>query len=458
MAILFMHLMISALFEVQELALPERTLHIFLAPGDGAGTLEVFALTPEHMHIYFDGDPEKSRVIALPPHTTAIDVFDLNNDGTWEMIAVVGRDIYSFPLKQQPDPSESEILFRQESTLSTQSGQPFLHVLGIEWKGQRVIGLPTDDSYQLHRRTGELAASFPIGLDAPHRAHLRPFSSWVITPPQVGLPEGIELRISRIQEVEPQLPEELLPLVEWGPLYRTQSNLRAEQAYHSPVERWPWFPLQQVDDEVERVYYAFDDARHQNTVVRLRHRDSVTGVVETSPHRRYPGRLIEAAAAAPPDFNGDGYADLVLWQTPEPSPTLGTLTRTALRGSWPLRISAHLYDPALRRFAAEAASTVKLDAPLVRFIEERRRVPVEQLLIDDFDGDGQSDLAIAPDSKSLLVWRFGEDGFSARPESEYTFARPVQELVFSGRLGEQAGYGIGLRSDDRLYLLGAEKK
>ncbi|MCC6144521.1 MAG: hypothetical protein IT368_12010 [Candidatus Hydrogenedentes bacterium] len=449
-----LHIALAGLFEVHEFQLPEVPLQVFVAPGDDAASLELFVLEPDRMHVYYDVNPKLHRVIPLPSDTTAVDIFDLNNDGVWEMLAVAGQDIYSFDLDPEPQSPGGEVLFRQATTLGTPTGLPFLHVMGIEWKGQRVIGLPTEESYQLHRRTGEIAAAFAIGIDAPHRAHLRPFNSWVITPPQVAPPAGIEIRVSRIHEVEPQLPDELLPLETWGPLYRAQSDLRAGQAYHAQVERWPFFPLVRQGDDFNRAYFAFDDTRHQNTVVRIQQRDDARGEVNLSPPRRYPGYVLEAAAASPPDFNGDGYADLALWQTPEPAPTLGTLTRTAMRGNWPVRVTAHLYDPMHKLFSAKAASAVKIDVPLAAFLGGWGHVPVEHLLLDDFNLDGETDLAIMPDPERFLVWSYGESGFeNGGGDNEMHFDQPVEDLVFSGRLGEERGYGIGLQAQDRLFLL-----
>jgi hypothetical protein len=165
------------------------------------------------------------------------------------------------------------------------------------------------------------------------------------------------------------------------------------------------------------------------------------------PLPRYPGVLL--STWQPPDFDGDGYNDMVLLRLREPGGSIGNIVRTATNGTLPVDFGVHLYRPEQGRFDPRAAGTIEARAAVGNILA---RDPIDAVIMSDLNGDGHSDLGFSPDSRQYLIWLWNGHGFSKEPDYARTFDEPIHR-AYAEDLGGKGRHSIGLRSDEALYVV-----
>jgi hypothetical protein len=450
--------------EVRQFPAHERGASYFMAPLSREGAPGLFCLQGGNVHVYSLEEGGAPRIFVLPEGTTAVDAFDLNGDGAVEIIVIAGRRVMRMVVAAGSSPAgvpaEPQELFRASSQFAEAESQPFLHVLGVIWQGQRVLGIPDEESYTLYGARGEIVATWPIGSETrPQTAMGRPFAASVAAVSTMGPPGALEMRLRREIAIQPALPE-ALPIAPPVVIGKTT----APAAYVNEGENylyWPAFGLATTEtatgqpEELRRaqVLHAFDMARGPRTVVRLQTpgRTGDSGAYRVEPEMHYPGLRVGAEFSAP-DFNRDGLADLLLWRDAGPVSATSRLSKSLVTGTRTIRMAAHSFDPKRRRFSPEPDSHFSVEVPAGWAAGGSHTPPLRHVLVADINGDGATDFAMATGEAAYAVWLYGEEGFGGAPDWHHTFSAPLEELLFHGKFGGN-GEGFALRTRDYVYTL-----
>lgn len=394
---------------------------LFVA-ADADNVPELMVIDQHTVKIYVGDRAAADVTLQLPEGTSAVDVFDIDQDGEGELLAVHGAKVLAYELRNGAAPRE---LFSIETPLSVPRPQPFPYAMAVPWNGTVAIALPRAASIELRALNGAPVETFPTqSADAGGINYGRPLSVRSVEPPQAGGPNTLELRVSMIHDVAPDLPEAVAPGITAAP-GRPGTLSHAREAALGDPAHWPWFPLNAAADS-PRVLYALEPPEFRDTLIRIRPAAGAEASGEDKTWR-YPGALMPYGDTRLPDFNGDGFVDLLLWKAPVPGASLDALTRAATGGSWPLTTTVHLYDPQKGRFTPRPASPIKHHVAVSWFVTTEQGSPLRHVVFEDFNGDGMSDFgcSAAPDQFSLW-WH--TDGFSQAPDFTHTFPAPLTKL------------------------------
>lgn len=448
----------GALFDVYEIPFETPGAQCFVAASDNDGIADLFVLAGNRITIYKNAQSQAVQRVILAPDTSAVDVADTDDDGANELVAVCGDRLLRYEL----DPgaaSEPVELFRRETQLSMRGGRPYPHVLVVRREGIPLLALPCESTFELRTVSGELVAAHPIGTDAPRYVmYGRPFSSSNVDPPLVGAPDALEFRVSRVIAVEPSLPPDLLPVEAQGPLLRRGTPRQARDAAALEPDAWPWFPVRADGSNRARALYALSGTGLGDTLIRMQQpatgTEGASGEIRVGPRRRYPGVLLLSEDDLP-DFNGDGYTDLLLWNSPDPTPTVNTLSRAVVDGHWPIRLTVHLFSPEKERFAPQPAAQLSLVVPVVWFLGGSGRAPVQHMVLRDLDGDKATDLACSVAPQEYAVWRWTKNGFPQTPDFRTVLTERIVAVEQRIDLDGGGRTSIILRGESKLFVLKA---
>lgn len=265
--------------------------------------------------------------------------------------------------------------------------------------------------------------------------------------------------VSRIIEFEPELPDDLLPLETRRLRYRRGTLSQARDAADQGPASWPWFPLRTDGARSRRVIYALAPPDSRNTIIRIQEFEQEPASIaernaRLGPERWYPGALVLPGDGLP-DFNKDGYTDLVLWRSPEPGTSVDSLTRILMQGIWPVDLTTHLFSVEKRRYEPVPSARVKCNAPVLWFLTSGSGVPLRHCVLRDFDGDGRTDLGCSTAPGIYSVWLYGKRGFGADPDHTQVVAGPLVAIDFCGDLETRGRTSLALRTEKALYVLRA---
>ncbi|HPO14840.1 MAG TPA: VCBS repeat-containing protein [Candidatus Hydrogenedentes bacterium] len=444
----------GVLFNVNAIPMDSKEAVCFLAEVDDDGVADLFIINGNALSIYPDAESTLNASIHLPPGVSAIDVADITGKGKGDLVAICGDRILHYSLNPaSPEPNE---LFRLKTIFSDPAPRPYTHVLVIKRSGTPLLALPCDSTFEIRGLDGHLVESYPIGIDAPHSiAYGKPFNCVSVTPPHVGLSGTLELSVHRSVAIKPNLPADLLSVEMMGPMYRRSSTRQLREAADNPPETWPWFPLRTGVTPGEKVFYALDSASAPTTLVSIQQpNDKAPKRLSTGPIRQYPGAPFFVEDTLP-DFNADGYVDLLLWRSPNPAPAVESLSRIALGGSWPLQIETHLYVPKNNRYASKTSSVITLQMPF-RWFFSGAAAPLPRLVfLRDADGDGASDFGCATNPSDFALWRYGKIGFSEKPDFTYSFPETLGRIELQADLDGRGRTSIIFRGEKHFYVLKA---
>ncbi len=447
----------AALFDVQTYPYSDAGAVCFVAEMGGDREAELFVLDGQRLTVYMNGLAEEGRSIEFGAGTSAVDIADISGDGLSDVIAIRGEQVLKYGMEKGAWTEPVE-LFRLETIFSHGIHRPFLHVLVLKRAGTALLGLPREETFELHGADGRLLESYPIGMDAPHHvAYGRPFSCVSVDPPQLGPPEALEFRVTRILAFKPSLPADLLPVEMQGPTYRRATPRQARDAESLAPEAWPWFPLRKSGDEYSRVLYALSGEGMGDTLLRVQQpgagkSSGTEKQVQTGPPRRYPGVLMITGADLP-DFNGDGYVDAILWKSKEPTPTIESLSRAVMGETWPVWISTHLFSPDKGRYSAEASSRIVLNVPVGWLLGAGMEGPARLGVLRDFNGDGTTDFGCLSRPNTFSAWSYGPKGFTETPQFERAFPEVLTAVDVRADLSGQGRTSLVLRGAKHFYLL-----
>jgi hypothetical protein len=452
----------GALFSLQTIPVEQPDAQCFFADAEGRGHADLIVIDGHRLSVHPGALAESSLSVLLDPESAAVDLADIDGDGQPDLIVVAGDRVLKYGLTPSA-PAEPQVLFSAHCQLSYPVPRPFPHILVVTRGGRPLIALPGTERLELRAPSGEIVESHPIGLDAAHSVSFgQPFSALPVQPPRQGSPGALEMRVLQTAAFVPELPEGLAPPDAVGiPQFGGGAAQAAVAAHRDPPESWPWFrlhPSGPQDDE--RVYYAYDPDGARETLVRVRRAlPAVAGrgrELKLSGAQRYPGLAIPCATDVP-DFNGDGYADLILWNAAAPMPTVGAVTRVLTEGYWSIRLTIHLFDPASGRYSPVPFVVIPLQVPIAWFLTDPGGPPVRHLVLDDFNGNDRTDIvcAVAPDK--LAVWVAVPSGIRPDPHQVITLPGPIQRVELRGDLDGDGRTSLVLSGPHAYYVLRARK-
>lgn len=458
--ILIAALSLGASFQTQTIPFTHPHARIFPAHGDLDNKADIFVLDGSTLVLYRSQHPDTTLLIQLVEGTSAVDVADVDGDGHTEVIAVAGRRVMLYPLVQPQGERAPRVLFESPSYLASETVDPFLFVLVLEHDNEPFIGLPTVEGYELWRSTGKMYKRFPLNTSGgARRPSNRGFTTWSRPAANRSEYSSLELGIHYNRHFFPNLPSELGADDGADPRFRRATYSQLRDAANLDFIYWGWFPLTPNQEESTRVRYAATP-NYRDTFIRLERRgvarpgEEPEGIA-VSPKGRYPGALIVPDRDLP-DFNGDGYVDLLLWKTTSPGLSVNALSRAAAEGSWPLTMSVHLYSPEKGRYEPRSAGHFSCRVPLGWFFSAREGLPVRHLVLRDFDGDGATDLAFSTGPRSFSLWLFS-DGFSASPNYHKRFDETIEGIAFKADLEGSGATAVALHTKSAYHILSVSR-
>ncbi len=445
----------NGLFDVQVIPIDDPAAQCFAAPISVAGGSGLAVLDGHRLRLFASADMGDELEIVLPAGVSALDLTDLDQDGYGDLVAVRGKRILHYDLAQGQDVAPKELL-ALETQYAFASEKPFLQILVARRDAEALLVLPCEETLELWGLDGSLVEKTPFGMNAPRDVtYGRPLVVRAVDPPQAGPPASLELRVSRTVAFKPHLPESWLPLDMEGPLRRMAGSRQAHEAAKLAPEAWPWFPLRRDGGRLERVRYALDGEASLVRIQRPAGPEAAGGELRIGPARRYPGTIL-AQDDRGPDFDGDGYIDLLLWKSKRASPTIGALTRAVMEGHWPVRITAHLFVPEKGRFEPRPMGATTVNAPIGWYLSPPGRPPLRHLVLRDFDGNGQCDLALSDAPKQFSVWLTSmESGFGDAPVFRHRFPEALREVALKAALDGHGRTTIVLRGETQFFVLRA---
>ena len=446
----------GALLEVQLLPWTPDKSTCFIADTNLDGRAEICVLQERTLSIYGRLADTPIHRIVLPERTSAIDIADIDRDGTADLIAVCGEQILRYRLVRGKE-IIPDSLFTLVSQFSRADGYPFPTVLIVEREGGPLIALPTAEALEVRGMNGHLVDTYPIGVNAPYHVSIgKPFSYGVNQHPQLGPQDALEFRVNRVASYKPLLPDDAFPIdVAGPPPHRFGLGRPQWEADIDTPESWPWFGIVQSETGSIRGLYRKSDTNPNATLIRVRTLEEAPGTEAgdvMGPPRLYPGTLILHPNVSP-DFNGDGYTDLILWKSPRPGLSSDSLARAAANKRWPINITTHLYLPEKKRFAPKPQPPLSLEIPLTWFMAPATQGPLQAVVMRDFDGDLKVDFACLTSEDAMTVWRATETGLNPQPVFEERFPAKVEEIVFESDLEGQGATSIALRCGNHLAVL-----
>lgn len=447
-------LQLGASFDIKVLPAKGPNVRIFLAQADADSAAELFVVSGFTLTLVQGPGPLDTITYDLDERTSAIDVADADGDGIPELYSVVGHEIRRRSLAPNEAAEREKVLFSRETLLSNSDGGPRPYVLVTKWLGQPALALPENDGLRIFSFDGAVLNHFPIQRPERSAGGLR---RTYVTPPQAAPAGALEFWADTTFDA----PASMLP--DGGeeaqfPSERRAPYLQAREAADLPPEDWPWFALASTIDPEQRVAYALSRSRQSDTLIRIRRRETrdlslATALFTYSPKRRYPGTLI-IPPGPPPDFNADGYADLLLWTSPRPGTSIDSLIQAARARDWPVRLTAHLYSDSKSIYEGQPAARIEARLPIGWSLLPQNGLPLRHLVLRDISGDGRTDVGFATGPARFALWIVRPPAtFSSTPDYTADLPEAIQEVALVADMGAGGVTVIALRGENALYLL-----
>jgi len=437
---------LSALFEVHSMPAPFPNAQVLLANADGDATADVFIVDASRLVAYPSAADHAPVTIPLAEDTSAFDIADLDGDGRNEVIGVSRERILCYTILTEGAASPPRELFTLHTQFADVAGGPYPEIIVVKRVGHPLLALPCSEAIEMRGMDGTLLSRHPI----KEKTEIYSDSLFGFLLRSCG-DLSIGVSMDRYPDPQSALPDGLsATLLEDAIKHRPYGYERPDDRSEEPY--W-WFTLKTDGTAHLRVLCSPGSPRHPVTNIRIREASSkeddfLDKNITLGPERRYPGNLILSADR--PDFNHDGYVDLVLWNAPMPGMSVDALTRAITGGAWPLDIAVHLFSPEKKRFEPVPRAQISLTVPVLWFFQ---RGPIQNEVFRDFNGDGRTDIACSNAKNTFAAWLFTENGFSRSPDFQYTFPEPISGLEFAADLDGKGRTSIGLRGEKNFYLL-----
>lgn len=447
----------STTFEVHPINLPSPAARVLLAPVREKERADIVVLNGNELTAYAAPAIQSLTRFVLPAGVSAFDIHDIDDDGRNEIVMVSGDQIISVAITETGDVGTPRELFSLHTLLAGASDRPFPYVLVVHDGLKPMLALPCEDTFELRNIDGTRVKSLPIGPDAPKRVSFgAPIETWANLVPEVGRSGALEGRINRTVDFAPEWPAEV-PIEVELPRQRRGTQTQMRDAANLDEASWPWFPLHTDGSSKERVLYALDPPDYRSTLLRIRTSKQKQDTenprdVQLGPKRRYPGRIVVLENDTP-DFNGDGFVDILCVSAPDPAASIDGITRAVVGRVWPCRITAHLFSADKQRYDPVPAARIEHRLPVAWLLTSELTDMARYWIARDLNGDKRSDLVVPVASDRIAVWLSTEEGFRQEPDFTFTLDEPLLGVDFRADLDGKGRTTIGLRTEHTLHTL-----
>lgn len=420
---------------------------LYLLPGVTSDAANIVILDDTELTVYPSTATRPSIQHTISPDTLLFDLYDSNDDGLPELFTLLPDALLHFP---KANNQSSVQLFPIEPQLPWEVDQPFLHPIILSYDNSRLAAIPYQNNITLKNFDGKTISTLPKILSDSHSIFTIP----VKTNP-LGSKDAFEFKVDSVLTTAINIPSELRPAPA-NPDLDSPTPQRLREAEQREPDQWPTFPLSNDPENSERVIFASSAPEHVHTIIRIRRERPRSDIVQAdpisyTPERIYPGSLTLSPSGFP-DFNADGFHDLVLWRMEIPGRSLSTLTSNLQAQTWPIELTVHLYDPEKRLYAARPTARIKTKVSIQFIVVRQNQSPLRNLSFADINGDGRSDITLSPDPNTLTTWTY-DNGFSREPEYRSTFENPIS-IITSNRQDTRTSSGtLLLRGRSTIYRL-----
>lgn len=436
-------LILSALaaFDTRVIPIDDLDTGLTLVPAQGGAVRDVLVVQGRTLRAHPLSGTAEPRQVELPKTVTAFDVGDIDNDRVPEVVAVAGKQILRIPFGS----GAPSTLFEHEGMLSQDRDLSYLHPLLVATPDRMLVALPEEKVLALFTPAGERVSEVPLWTaDAPFPPE--DFRAYAADRNLDNGNKSLEWSVWRRMDLSPELPRDMRFAGTAMRVPMPERCIYAQERKGVPPLDWPWFPVRETETEDLSAHFARPSFLSQETIVCV----IAIGVPlqDELALPRYPGILV--STWRPPDFNGDGYNDLVLLRLREPGGSIGNIVRTATHGTLPIELGVHLYQADRGRFDPRPAGRIECRSNVGNVFA---RDPVDAVVMSDLNGDGHSDLGFSPSPREYVIWLWKDQGFSKEPDYSRTFDEPLHPRAYAEDLGGKGRYSIGLSSDEALYVV-----
>jgi hypothetical protein len=442
----------AGVFDMVSIPLEHPDAQVFPVAADNDSTGEIAVLAGHELRIYGIENGSLRCSITLPRGCSAFDIFDADDDGTAEVLAIQSDRVLLIEL-DAPQSSPRE-LFRAGHVFDPSGAYPTPHILATRRNGTWLVAIPRESSLELRTLEGDLVENIPQNGEEQHAVLFeRPFVARTAYPNLVAPAGAIEMHIDQVVVHDTLSP----PPRDARNASRSTGFVHRRPADESEYRLWPWFSLTADDRARDRVLYTLTEPGYEDTLIRIEQPATTppagdkTGN-QVSPARRYRGSLIPPWQTLP-DFNGDGYTDLLLWTAPQPGRSMQAVTRALTSRSWPLELRVHYFDPDKKHYNPQNIGTIDTRVPIGWFLQPQTGTPLSLPLFGDFNGDGRTDIAFATDVNEFSAWTATGEGFPAQPSFRHAFPENLDTLVTRADLDGTGRIGAVLRGDRHVFVL-----
>lgn len=422
---------------VSELVISALT---FVADMDGDGKGEVVVDEEGTLQVIYR--QRDVLEIKLPKDLLVYDIADLDGDGAPELVgltanAAVRAAIHSGEIELTP-------LFDTRSLYSSmEMGIATPVVLALRHKDGIRIGIPAEQGVEIRGIDGSLIDSVPYH---PMGDYFSGYSRQMRSRQRQG---PLELSVFRRLAREPQAVPDIAEM-QARPASERSRGRHVEETPEGGRREWEWVRVH-VDPVTGRAVrsYLREESGFSSSVSiasLVENRDgSAAEAIKLGPARSYPGKLYSQRY----DVNGDGFNDLLLWNTPVPATSVDSLMRTLSGRTWPVTLTVHVFSPEKERFEPKPATSLTVRVPVAWFLNGTL---FHSDALGDFNGDGTIDLALRTGESEYSIWLFS-DGFAPTPDEVHQLPEPVTRCEFVKDLDGTGKFTIVLRSARHIYVL-----
>ena len=444
---------LAATFDVRQIPAEDGRAYGFLAQADSDPAPELFVLSKYALTIVFDPQTDEVATCSLAPGTAAVDVADTDGDGIAELYSVVGDEVRVRELRAGAQLGEPVVLFVRASSYAHALGYARPQVLVTTWEDQPVLAFPDATGMSLLTLDGTEVTRF----DSEAGTSTAAMGARFATTPMAGPEDALEFNLSATFHTPAPSMRPILS-IDIPPRARRATPMQAREAARMAPEDWPWFLLAPVKGPDHRVAYALGEGLRADTRIRFRRNETrdlptVEHRFFYSPQRRYPGTLVIPPGEAP-DFNGDGYADLLMWSSPLPGSSSSALLRALQSRTWPVRVMTHAYSRVREIYEGKPSARIDLRVPIEWCLLPESGMPLRHLSLNDFNGDGLTDISLATDGSRYGLWLSRlNGGFSSEPDYAAELPEEIQDVVLVAGAAADRDAMILLRAGTDLHLL-----
>lgn len=437
--------LIAAPYEIYPYSAASDDAALYLLPGGEADAANIVVLDANQLAVYPANSPNAILKHQIASDTLLFDLFDTNEDGEPELYTLHPDRIVQYPDSAKPDKTT---LFPIDPALPWTVEQPFLHPMVITYNRTPLIAMPYQNQIVLRDFEGRTISSLPKTLSDTYSLFTIP-----VLPNQIGAPGTYEFRVDSFLTTDIQVPQEFRA-TQVATEVASISPRALRESEKRDLDLWPSFPLTPGPDNTERVIYASYPPEHVHTIIRIKRRRPPSAFTQSdpefyTPERIYPG-TIAISRSGLPDFNGDGFHDLVLWKMAIPGRSVSTLISNIQAQTWPVELTVHLYNPAKRLYAARPSARIQTTVNIQFILMRQSEAPLRNLSFTDLNGDGYSDISFSPEANTVATWIYG-NGFREEPDYEGTFAYPVELLSINRQGARTPAHTLLLRDVTAIY-------